>query len=398
MNLYTSEDKSFERTNWIKKGFRKHTILWSLVLLWIFLSDCTNQRESSIDLVSAQDSSVSNLQQEGLPTYQPRFGRKKPVIAVIADNYTTEITDFVIPFAILSDSKAAEVLALGIETGDAILYPALKMNLQENIQDFDKRYPRGADYVIVPAIHRSEDPKLLSWIQSQAGKGAIVIGVCDGVWVLANAGLLKGHRATGHWYSFADLKNKFKETEWVQDLRYVSDRSVITTTGITASIPISLALVESISGKANALLLAKKLGVEHWGPAHNSSDFQLKYENVFTIALNTISFWSHEDLGLEISPGLDEIKLAFLADAYSRTYRSKVFSFSKNQNPLFTKNRLRLIPDRVGIPTEISEKKLTLDEKLSALDTLKRALSEIELQYGKNTADTVRLIMEYPRK
>ena len=49
--------------------------------------------------------------------------------------------------------------------------------------------------MIVPGVHRDDDPALLKWWRRQAAKGATIVGVCDGVWVLANAGLLKGHRA-----------------------------------------------------------------------------------------------------------------------------------------------------------------------------------------------------------
>lgn len=67
----------------------------------------------------------------------------------------------------------------------------------------------------------------------------------------ANAGLLEGHRATGHWYSLPSLQ-KFSGTTWIRDQRYVSDGVVVTTTGVTASIPASHALGEAIAGHNRA--------------------------------------------------------------------------------------------------------------------------------------------------
>ena len=47
-----------------------------------------------------------------LPRYEARFGRSKPVIAVVAYNPATELTDFVVPYGVLAESRAAEVLAV----------------------------------------------------------------------------------------------------------------------------------------------------------------------------------------------------------------------------------------------------------------------------------------------
>ena len=66
----------------------------------------------------------------------------------------------------------------------------------------------GADYVIVPAMSRDDDPAALQWIKSQAAKGAIIVGVCAGAKVVGNTGLLDGKRATTHWYSLKELRDE----------------------------------------------------------------------------------------------------------------------------------------------------------------------------------------------
>ena len=86
------------------------------------------------------------------------------------------------------------------------LFPALKVEPQATTAEFDARHPDGADYVIVPAMSRDDDPAALQWIRSQSAKGAIVIGVCAGAKVVGHAGLLDGKRATTHWYSIKELR------------------------------------------------------------------------------------------------------------------------------------------------------------------------------------------------
>lgn len=130
--------------------------------------------------------------------------------------------------------------------------------------DFDTRYPDGADYVIVPAMHQDDDPTVLAWIKAQAAKGAFIIGVCSGVKVVSKTGLLRDRAATGHWYDIDDLRRDNPSMRWVRDRRYVVDRGVATTTGITASMPVSLALVEAIGGEPVATALARDLGVTNW--------------------------------------------------------------------------------------------------------------------------------------
>jgi putative intracellular protease/amidase len=131
----------------------------------------------------------------GVPPHVPRFGRTRPVVAVVGENRFTELTNYVVPFGVLQASGVADVVALGTQAGPMQMFPALKFQPRGTVAEFDARVPEGADYVIVPAVHHTDDAALLSRVSSQAAKGATIVGVCDGVWVLANAGLLKGHQA-----------------------------------------------------------------------------------------------------------------------------------------------------------------------------------------------------------
>ena len=110
--------------------------------------------------------------------------RQRPLIAIIGINDATETTDYLMPYGILRRADVADVVALATEPGPVTLYPALKVEPQATVADFDARHPEGADYVIVPAMSRDDDPAVLQWIKSQAAKGAIIIGVCAGAKVV----------------------------------------------------------------------------------------------------------------------------------------------------------------------------------------------------------------------
>jgi transcriptional regulator GlxA family with amidase domain len=94
--------------------------------------------------------------------------------------------------------------------------------------------------VIEPAINNSDDPKLLGWITSQAGKGATTVSICDGALVVAKTGLMRGHRATGHWATQSLRREKFPDTTWQTNIRYVADGKIVSSAGVSASIPIPL--------------------------------------------------------------------------------------------------------------------------------------------------------------
>lgn len=332
-----------------------------------------------------------------LPRYVARFERAKPIIAIVAENTFTELTDYVVPYGVLTESDVAEVFALATSAGPIQMFPALRIEPEATVAEFDSRFPLGADYVVVPAVHRVKDIALATWVKEQASKGATIVGICDGVWVLANARLLEDRKAVGHWYSFERLEKKFPRTEWVRNMRYVADRKIITTTGVTASIPVSIAIVEAIGGRERAARLAETMGIKTWSADHQSSRFSLTTNHVLTAIANWTSFWSHEDVGIPISAGVDEVALALVADSWSRTYRSSAFSISGSPKPVRTRRGLSILPDRTDSPANESIRIVALPRNTRAVAALDWALKELEDSYGAATANFVALQIEYPR-
>lgn len=333
-----------------------------------------------------------------LTPYRPRLGRSKPLVAIVAENYYTELTDYVLPYGVLSAAGVAEVHALATQPGPIRMFPApMNVEPQATTSRFDQEHPEGADYVIVPAVHKDDDPALLAWVKAQAAKGATIVGVCDGVWVLARAGLLDGRRATGHWYSREDLRKKFPQVQWQQQLRYVEDRRVITTTGVSATIPISLALVEAMAGTERATQLARELGGAGmgWSAQHPSERFQMSWKHKLTIGGNAVAFWSHEDVGIPVEQGVDEIALALKAEVYSATYRSTALAVAPRPGPIRSRRGLTLIPDRV-MGADAPKRMLSAPDAAEPLLALDQALKGIASDYGPRTAAWVALQMEYP--
>ena len=323
--------------------------------------------------------------------------RARPLIAIVGINDSTEVTDYLMPFGVLRRADVADVTLLATGSGPVKLFPVLTVEPEASVAAFDAQNPQGADYVIVPAMSRDDDPAVLAWLKSQAANGATIVGVCAGAKVVAAAGLLDGKRATTHWYYLDELRRKHPAVHYVADRRLVVDKGVATTTGISASLPVALTLIEAIAGREKAEAVGRSIGVTQWDARHNSGAFRFTRQFAMTAIGNTAAFWNRERLGIELTPGIDEVSLALAADAWTRTYRSRAISYSPTGGAQRTRNGLGVLPDRVTANWPAKTRLPAIGERQPAL-VLDETLQEISARYGRRTADFVATQLEYPRK
>ncbi|ODT20235.1 MAG: transcriptional regulator [Hyphomicrobium sp. SCN 65-11] len=323
--------------------------------------------------------------------------RQRPLIAIIGINDATETTDYLLPYGILRRADVADVLTLATGPGPVTLFPALKVEPHTTIAAFDAEHPQGADYVIVPAMSRDDDPAAMEWLKAQAAKGATIISVCAGAKVLAATGLLDGKRATTHWYYLNELRKKHPSIQYVADRRLVVDGDRATTTGISASMPMMLTLVEAIGGRGKAEAVAKDLGIAAWDARHDSSAFELTRPFAATVLRNLFGFWRWEKLGIELPQGVDEVSLALAADAWSRTYRSRARTFADSAAARESRNGIRILPDEVAPSWPAAQSLPALGDRPRA-EVLDQTLSAIAARYGRSTASIVAMQLEYPRQ
>jgi putative intracellular protease/amidase len=371
------------------------SLLLSLALTGITLLGISAACASSLPASAATGSPAASP--EEMAPYHARFNRDRPVIAVVAENSGTELVDFVVPYGVLARSGVAEVIAVATHEGAVTMRPALQIQPQATIAQFDARYPEGADYVIVPAMVKRKDPALLGWTKAQA-KGSTMVSICDGVMVLAEAGLLQDRRATGHWASESMRRDMYRQTQWVNNTRYVVDGPVASSAGIGAAQPMALAIVAAIAGHEVAATVAGGLGAGDWSAAHDSDRFANRHgailDALVALQLKNRLFHSTQRVGIEIAPGVDEIALALMADAYSRTGRSQVFALS--DAPVLTQHGLTILPARIGGAAPRVDIMLPALDATPPVHVLDQTLAGIATRYGRTTADDVASAFEYP--
>lgn len=322
--------------------------------------------------------------------------RARPLIAIIGINDATETTDYLMPYGILRRADIADVMTVATGPGPVSLYPALKVEPDTTVVEFETRYPDGADYVIVPAMSRDDDPAALAFLKDQAAKGATIIGICVGVKVVAAAGLLDNKRTTTHWYVLKEMLEKHPTIHYVADRRLVVDAGVATTTGITASMPAMLTLIEAIAGREKAQEVARDLGLVQWDVRHDSGAFEFTRQFAATVLGNVLRFWNRDQLGIELEPGIDEVSLALVADAWSRTYRSHATTFAASNEPVKTREGMRIWPDRVATAWA-ADRLIPAIAELRPAEALDQTLESIARRYGADTAQVVAMQLEYPR-
>lgn len=335
-------------------------------------------------------------QQAFVEALKPRAGNTgRPVIAVLASNDGTEMTDLLLPYAVLVRADIAQVRIVAPRGGRVALFPALEVDGAQDFDGFDREHAAGADYVIVPAMMPDDDPAITGWLRRQARQGTRVVGVCSGALVVGRAGLLDGRRFAGHWYDRDTLLARHAGAMHVPHRRYVVDGGVATTTGITASVPAMLALVEAIGGRAKATALASELGVASWSPAHDSTPFGLDTGKRVDYLLNKAAFWRVERWSVEVRDGMNDVALALAVDAWERTGRVRIEAVSAS-GPVRLRSGLVLQARPAAVTAAGDGPRLPLAASLKPVQQLDRTLCEIAARHGGARRDWVMQEMEYP--
>ena len=118
-----------------------------------------------------------------------------------------------------------------------------------------------ADLVALPAIRRDVEvpPALVDGLRAAAARGARIMSICSGAFVLGAAGLLDGRDCTTHWTYAAELARRFPAARVNPDVLYVDCDGILTSAGTAAGIDASLYLIRQEFGARAANRLARRM-------------------------------------------------------------------------------------------------------------------------------------------
>jgi putative intracellular protease/amidase len=297
---------------------------------------------------------------------RPAYNAAKPTAVVLVSNAGANAADTLAPYETLAATGALNLYTVAPQrrlvtlTGGLDLVPDL--DFAELAQLLAGRAP---DLVLVPAV---PDPTgdtsatLRAWLGRTARAGAVVLSICEGAKVVAEAGVMDGHTATSHWLRVSGLAERHPQVRWVRHVRYVDDGDLISTGGVLSGIDGALRYIERTLGGSAAAKAAADIGWTAYSPGTPAPLPSWSFGAREMIAGVNLSFRPHSDIGVVLDDGIGEIELAAVFIAYSDvSYIARTHTLGRaSAAPIRSRHGLAFVPrgsasdpadfDRVLIP------------------------------------------------
>lgn len=192
----------------------------------------------------------------------------------------------------------------------------------------------------------ADDAPLIQWLKREAARARRVTSVCTGVYLLAQAGLMTGKRATTHWSATEHFAGCYPGVRLEPDRIFIRDGEIWTSAGITAGIDLALALVEDDLGAKVARRVAQQLVVHHRRAGGQSQFSALLDTGGVHGRFAELMEWIRERLS-------EPLSVERLADeaAMSPRHFARAFRAETGLTPAKAVERLRLEAARVRVET-----------------------------------------------
>jgi len=218
----------------------------------------------------------------------------------------------------------------------------------------------------------ARDPALFAWLREIAPRVRRLGAVCVGAYLLAEAGLLDGRRATVHWKYAQEMARRYPRVSVDPKPIWVQDGNLFTSAGLSAGIDLALAWVEQDFGVAAALKVARELVLFLRRPGgQDQFSALLSVRAPETKALHRVQVWMAENLE-------QPLKVARLADEAAMSPRNFARVFGRE---------LGTTPARylAGLRVEAARRLLEQTDK---------GLPEVARASGFGSADVMRRVFE----
>lgn len=214
------------------------------------------------------------------------------------------------------------------------------------------------------------DRALLGWLKRVAATTQRLGSVCVGAFLLAEAGILDGRRATAHWRYARELADRYPRVAVDPRPTWVQDGSIYTSAGISAGIDLSLAWVEEDFGTAAALKVARELVLFLRRPGgQDQVSVSLERQASHTKSMHELQVWMTEHLDQPLS-------VDTLADRVAMSARNFARVFAQELGTTPGRYLLQLRVEAARRLLEQSDKSLTQVAKASgfrSVDVMRRA-------------------------
>jgi transcriptional regulator GlxA family with amidase domain len=162
---------------------------------------------------------------------------------------------------------------------------------------------------------------VLEWLRRRAPQVRRLAGVCTGAFVLAEAGLLDGRRATTHWYYCQQLAAGYPKVKVDAEPIFVEDGNVYTCAGVTAAMDLALAFVEEDFGTDVAVRIARAYVMFLRRPGGQSQfSTPLSFNASAQSAMNRLQIWILDHLADELTVDRLAVQAKMSARHFARVF------------------------------------------------------------------------------
>ena len=198
--------------------------------------------------------------------------------------------------------------------------------------------PRGRGLADPREYWARIDLRVLDVVRSAAARGAWLLSVCSGSFVLAASGVLDGRRATTHWMYADTMASMYPEIDVDPDVLYVQDGRIITSAGTAAGLDACLHLLRQELGAEMANTIARRMVVPPQRDGGQAQFILRPLPEVASLSLAPVTDWMLENLRHDLS--VDD--LAARAHMSPRTFARR-FKADHGTTPAAWLNRQRII-------------------------------------------------------
>lgn len=218
---------------------------------------------------------------------------------------------------------------------------ASNMGFSINV-DADLAFADGADLVVITPIPREAwgavDERVTAVVRRAVARGAWVLTVCSGAFVVAASGVLDGKRATTHWRYAETMATMYPAIDVDPDVLYVQSDRLITSAGTAAGIDACLHLLRIELGADAANTIARRMVVAPLRDGGQAQFIARPLPHATSLSLAPITDWMIENLDLELTVDL----LAARAHMSPRTFARR-FKADHGTTPAAWLGRQRLL-------------------------------------------------------
>lgn len=276
------------------------------------------------------------------PTHDPG----KPTVVILLASEGANAADVLAPYEVFAVTGAFNLYTVAPARQPVPLTGNLDLVPDLSFAQLDQRLATGPEVIVVPQLHHAGQP-IIEWLQrQQAQRDPLLVSVCVGAGVLAEAGLLDGRPATSHWLGLIGHRRDYPQVRWTDGVRYVDDGDVITTAGVLSGVDGALRVIERTLGQDAAARAARAVAWPAYSPGGPAPIRRLRPAPADVVGLLSAAYrWDRPSTGVLLTDGVAETELAAAFRPYTElSYLARPVAVTADGRPVRSRHGLTFAP------------------------------------------------------